>query len=416
MRTRTAGLLAGTALGLAACGQAGAAAGDIDRIDRDLADHPDTVISETAAGFDAFGFALLDELMAGAGEPNVALSPLSAGAALSLILAGAGGQTAGEIADVLGVEEDAPAEGEVGALLLELADTDDVHLALANAVWTTPGYPLTDRFRETATGALGASVDELDLSDVDEVTEIDEWANNRTGGLIDEITEALGLPRGNAVAVLANATHFAGTWSTEFDPDDTRDGTFTRDDGSTVTAELMESDDMPAAVATAEDGDTLLARLPYGEDGRFGFEVLLPADGTPVGEALDGLGDQGWSELSEQASEADGLRVVLPRFTVSSEHDLTGPLHELGMRRAFGNGHDFTPMSLENPFLETVVQKAVVEVDESGTEAAAVTGGVMVESAPMLTEVVVDRSFAFAVRDTATGAALFLGVVDDPGA
>lgn len=138
---------------------------------------------------------------------------------------------------------------------------------------------------------------------------------------------------------------------------------------------------MALAVTVEPDGGLMLARLPYGESQRFGFEVL---------------------------------RVVLPRFAVESEHDLVGPLRALGIERAFGQGSDFTPMSPRKPFLGEVAQKAVIEMDESGTEAAAVTGAVMLESAPAISEVVVDRSFAFAVRDTESGTSLFLGVVDDP--
>ncbi|WP_276319882.1 serpin family protein [Egibacter rhizosphaerae] len=162
-----------------------------------------------------------------------------------------------------------------------------------------------------------------------------------------------------------------------------------------------------------------MARLPYGEheeatDARFGFEVLLPTDEASIAAVLDELSADEWRELSERASRKE-LPVVLPTFDLEAEHDLTAPLKALGIERAWGDGHDFTGMSPNNPWLETVAQKAVIEVDEEGTEAAAVTGGVMAESAPALTEVVVDRSFAFAVRDTENGVPLFLGFVDDPG-
>lgn len=405
--------VAATLVALTACGPADAS-GDVARIDPAVTDHPEPAVAEVAAGFDAFGFALLDELRADSDEPNVVLSPLSAGAALSLVLAGAADETADEIADTLGIASDAPVDGRVGALLVALAEGDDVDLTLANAVWTLPGYPLTDEFRATAGDALGATVDELDLADAGEVDAIDDWADERTDGLVDEITETLGLPDPQAVAVLANATHFAGTWTTEFDPDETHEGEFTRDDGSTVAAELMEADDMDVAVAAEPDDGVMLARLPYGESERFGFEVLVPTDDTPIAEVLDEVDADRWRELSDQAAEEEDLRVVLPRFDVESEHDLVGPLQALGIERAFGQSSDFTPMSPRNPFLGEVAQKAVVEVDESGTQAAAVTGAVMLESAPAISEVVVDHSFAFAVRDTELGVSLFLGVVDDP--
>ena len=148
-------------------------------------------------------------------------------------------------------------------------------------------------------------------------------------------------------------------------------------------------------------------------DARFGFEVLLPTVETPIAEVLDDVGAEQWRELSERAS-LEELPVALPAFDLEAEHDLEDPLRALGIERAWGDGHDFTAMSPANPWLDTVAQKAVIEVDGDGTEAAAVTGGVMAESAPEVTEVVVDRSFAFAIRDTETGVPLFLGIVDDP--
>lgn len=416
---------------LAACGQAGAGgnarsdpspmpadpaapAGDVAGIDRSLADHPPEEVADVAAGFNRFGFGLLDELRAATDAPNVVLSPLSAGAALSLVTAGAAGDTADELAGALGVDAQAPGDGRVGALLVALAEAEGADLTLANAVWTQPDFPLTESFRTAAGDALGATVDELELGDAEQVAAIDRWASQHTDGLVDTITDVLQLPDPKAVAVLANATHFAGTWTTEFDPADTRQAAFTRDDGSTVTAPLMTAEHMNLAMAVDRDADVKLARLPYGESKRFAFEVVVPTDDTPIAEVLADVDASRWRELSQQATPRDDLRVVLPRFAVESTHKLVEPLQALGVRRAFTSDSDFTPMSPANPRLDTVAQKAVVEVDESGTKAAAVTGAVMaVSEGP---EIVIDRSFAFAIRDTTTGANLFVGMVGDPTA
>lgn len=408
---------------LAACAGAGATGGDLDHIDGEIADHSDEAVAEVAAGFDALGFGLLDALRADAeDEPNVVLSPLSAGAALSLVTAGAGDETAEELARALGIDPDAPADGRVGALLLALGETDDVDLTVANALWVLSDYPLTEEFRTAVGEAMGASLHSLDLADADEVAAIDEWVDERTNGLIEEITDGLGSVPGDAVMVLVNATHFAGDWVDAFDPSATREGEFTRDDGSTVQAELMAHDaEDGAEVAVTADPDRglELARLPYGDEadddgGRFGFEVLVPTDDTPIAEALDDIGAEEWRELSEAATVERDLRVVLPRFAVESAHDLSDPLSALGVSQAFSPDSDFTPMSPKDPWLGDVAQKAVIEVDETGTEAAAVTAAEARDSGPQVDEVVVDRSFAFAVRDTHTGAALFLGLVDDP--
>jgi serpin B len=220
---------------------------------------------EVADGFDDFGLALLAELHDPDAEANTALSGLSAGVALSMVLAGAEGETAEEIATALGIEQDAPADGSVSALLASLTGAGDVDLTLANAVWTWPDYPLTEAFRTTITGRLGASLDGLDFADPAAVAAIDRWAADRTDGLVEEITDSLdGVPGEQAVMVLANATHFAGDWLQPFDPDETAPGPFTRDDGETVEAELMHQDAAEVAVVVDADRGLLLARLPYG--------------------------------------------------------------------------------------------------------------------------------------------------------
>lgn len=407
-----------------------AAGGDLARVaaaaDGLAADDAEEAAVEVAEGFDDFGMALLADLHDPDAEANTALSGLSAGVTLSMVLAGAEGEAVEEIAAALGIDESAPADGTVSALLASLAETGDVDLTLANAVWTQPDYPLTEAFRTAVTDQFGASPGELDLADPEAVAAIDEWAADRTDGLVDNITDSLEHVPGEAVMVLANATHFAGDWLEPFDAEKTAPGAFTRDDGETVEADLMRQAEAGVAIAVDRDRGLLLARLPYGaaegddeidpNDARFGFEVLVPTDDTPLAEVLDELDAADWRELSQQAGMAHDLPVTLPRFAVESDHDdLDDALQAQGIEAAYDPARaDFTGMSPADPWLGEVAQKAVVEVDEAGTEAAAVTAAVMATSGPPVDEVVVDRSFAFAVRDTATGASLFTGAVDDP--
>ncbi|QBI18430.1 hypothetical protein ER308_01830 [Egibacter rhizosphaerae] len=272
--TRAAALFSAAALLASACGSGtGAPAeagpvGDVEDIDRSrLADVDAERTSRLAEGIDAFGFALLDELRDdGAGgeddDAGTVLSPVSAAALLVLLLPGAEGETAEEIAAALHTDVDAVTDGQVGGLLLDLATAPDVDLTLANAAWFTPDYPVEGDYREEIRATLGASIDELDLGDADDVEEIDAWAEERTDGLVDEISDALGLPRANAVAVLANATHFAGDWTDQFDPDDTAAGPFTRDDGAEVTTDLMHHDEADVFVAADHERDLVPGPSP----------------------------------------------------------------------------------------------------------------------------------------------------------
>ncbi|TDD66716.1 serpin family protein [Jiangella aurantiaca] len=353
-----------------------------------------------------FGFDLLGQLTDG--TQNTVTSPVSAAALLAMVLAGAGGQTADEMATVLHLDDSR--DVRVGALLRELADTDDVTLSVANALWAQQGYPFEENYLAFARDSFGATIDNADLGSQETADEIDAWVRDQTEDRIDGIAADLGLPSGDAVLVLLNAVYFLGTWTTQFDPNETRDEPFRLADDSTADVPLMHRTEVDLPVAQ-RDGYRML-RLPYGEDERYAMEILLPDDGSGVPQLLASLDAAEWAAAVGELQEQHLRELALPRFELEWKAELTKPLRSLGMDSAFGGG-DFTPMSPENPFLATVVQKTYIRVDEAGTEAAAVTGGVMAESAGG-NSFRVDRPFAFTISDSQTGTILFLGTVTDP--
>ncbi|TDC51262.1 serpin family protein [Jiangella ureilytica] len=352
-----------------------------------------------------FGFDLLGQLTDG--TENTVTSPVSAAALLAMVLAGAGGQTADEMAGVLHLDD--ARDVRVGALLRELADTDDVTLSVANALWAREGYPFEDDYLAFTRDSYGATVDDADLGSQQTADEIDAWVRDQTEDRIDGIAEDLGLPNADAVLVLLNAVYFLGTWTTQFDPGDTREERFTLADGESAMVPLMHLTDVDVPVAV-RDGYQML-RLPYGEDERYAMEILLPDHGVELPQLLASLDAAEWTAATGALTEQTISDVALPRFELEWDADLNDALVALGMGSAFGGG-DFTPMSPENPFLDVVVQKTYIRVDEAGTEAAAVTGGVMTESAGQTFRV--DRPFAFTISDGETGTILFLGAVTDP--
>ncbi|WP_053206001.1 serpin family protein [Jiangella muralis] len=402
-----AGVLAGGLLATA-CGTAAAPdpepTGDPASL-RLVADLDPADATAVGTSVNQFGFDLLAQV--GDGTQNTVTSPVSAAALLAMVLAGAGGQTAEEMAAVLHLDDSR--DVRVGALLRELADTDDVTLSVANALWAREGYPFEDNYLAFARDAFGATVDDADLASQETADEIDAWVRDQTEDRIDGIAADLGLPNGDAVLVLLNAVYFLGTWTTQFDPADTRDGGFRLTDGTTATVPFMHLTHQPLPVAQ-RDGYQML-RLTYGEDERYAMEILLPDDGVDLPRLLSSLDAAEWAAAVGALQVREVSELALPRFELEWKADLNDPLRALGMDSAFGGG-DFTPMSPENPFLDVVVQKTYLRVDEAGTEAAAVTGGVMRESAGETFRV--DRPFAFTISDSQTGTILFLGAVADP--
>ena len=407
-RSRIVSCVAATALLLAACGgnaPSQEAVGDEISVALAGSLSPEEAAA-AAAGVNAFGF----ELHGAVAEPgqNTVTSPLSASVLLAMVAAGAGGDTAEEMVEVLRLEEGR--DTRYAALLSDLTDTEDVTLSIANSLWAAEGYPFEDDYVGFVQDTFGATLDEVDLGAQQSADRIDEWVEDRTAGLIEDIAEDLDLPDSQAVLVLLNAVYFLGSWTATFDEAETRDAPFTLADGSQVEVPTMHRTDPEVETADGE-GFTML-RLPYGDDERFGMEVLLPDEDVPLDDLLGQLDAATWQQTVDQLASSTPSQLALPRFELEWDANLNDTLQDLGIVSAFGGG-DFTPMSPANPFLDTVVQKTYIRVDEEGTEAAAVTGGVMDESAgppPLL----VDRPFAFTVSDSETGTILFLGTVHDP--
>jgi len=303
----------------------------------------------------------------------------------------------------------------VGALLATLADTDEVTLSVADALWADSGVPFEDDYLTYVRRTFGATVKQDDLGSAHAAQAIDAWADKNTKGRIKEIAADLGLPNSDAVLVLLNAVYFLGEWTTPFEPGATRPEPFTLPGGERVTVPTMHLMGKSFGY-TQRDGYRML-RLPYGEDGRYGMEFLLPDDGTTLSTVLDSLDAQQWRAAVDSLTEQPIDELALPRFELRWKGELNEPLQRLGMPTVFSGRADLRPMTPLSGSLAMVVHKTYIRVDEHGTEAAAITGAV-VESAGRLDPTVfrVDRPFAFTISDQQTGAILFLGSVTDPRA
>jgi serpin B len=357
-----------------------------------------------------FGFDLFGQLATG--DENAVTSPLSAAVLLAMVLAGAGGDTAEAMAEALHLND--PRDVRVGELLAQLAGSDDVTLSVANALWADPEIPFEDDYVGFVTDGFGATLENADLGSPGTAEAIDAWADQQTEGRIDAIAEDLGLPNPDVALVLLNAVYFLGEWTTQFDPDDTTDQPFTFTDGTEADVPLMQLLGQELAYAQ-RDGYQLL-RLPYGEQGRYGMEVLLPDPDSGLPELLDTLDLAEWQAAVGSLSLQTVDEVALPRFELEWGEQLNESLEQLGMSLALDPSRaDFTAMSPADLYLDQVVQKTYIRVDEQGTEAAAVTGGGMgITSLQPQVVFRADRPFAFTISDAETGTILFLGAVADP--
>jgi serpin B len=360
-------------------------------------------------------FELFLKLYQAAPGENVITAPLSISAMLAMLLEGARGQTAEELAGVLKLDTGSKAPADFGRLLQYVAEEpESLKLVTAAAVWPDKGYPVKDQFAETMKGEFGAGVEALELSSPNAAETIDKWVKDKTAGRIEKMSDALNLPNPYTVMVLINAIYFKGSWTHEFEVEDTEPAPFTLADGTEVEVPMMaQKEDFQFGEA---DRFRML-RLPYGEEERFAMDILLPEEGYPLGDFTADLSRDSWSGAVSSLAESE-VDLQLPRFELRyrAVEKLTSSLMELGMPLAFSKDSDFTGISPEDPWVGTIAHKTYVRVDEKGTEAAGTTATGMTGAAPGETAVsfTVDRPFAFVISDTESQAILFMGLIADP--
>jgi len=361
------------------------------------------------------GLEIFNYLTAARPQENVFISPLSIALALQMTAHGAAGATWDAMAGAMSLSGLARAEVAGGNLTLrdELLKADaKVRLDIANSLWLRQGVKLQKQFAADCGKYYQASVTTLDFARPDAVTTINDWVAKNTGGRIRQAVSQL-LPA--EILVLVNAIYFKGSWTKAFDPKLTAPRDFHLASGNAAQRRMMrregefryKSDETMQAVA-----------LPYGA-GRMNMYLFLPNDGDGMGGLINHVERDGASLLFDGFAEKKG-EVVLPQFKIEFEQSLNKVLKQLGMGAAFNSAADFSGMVVPpgTAAISDVLHKTFVEVNEEGTEAAAVTVVKMLATAMPRPEeefsFVCDHPFLCAIRDDVTGSILFIGAIFDP--
>ena len=369
-------------------------------------------VRKVAAANTVFGLKLLGKLAQEKPKENVFFSPFSISQALTLALNGSGGATRQQIASTLGLSGMPPASVNAanGLLLPSLRNPEEkVTLSIGNALWADKGIKLNPDFQSRCSKFYDAQTAVLDFSSPAAATRINGWVSKETHGKITSIVTPGALKQ--SPAVLTNAVYFHGTWSRVFEAHDTHDEPFKLGADAKKIVPMMSQTSRFSYLQTAQ---FQAVRLPYGQ-GRVAFYVFLPKSVDGLNGFVKSATPARWSAWIAKMKPMY-LQVVLPKFKASQDIVLNKPLAELGMGSAFRVGADFRPMGLANGYIGSVIHKAVLNVDEEGTTAAAATG-IMMTGAAMLPPPVtikVDHPFFCAIRDDATGEVLFAGAIRDP--
>lgn len=337
---------------LAGCGSDG----NDDRVgvDPDPGDTRSTqAVRETAMTVNRIGFDVHIQLLKA--NENTVTSPVSLASLLGMLAAGADGAASADLNARLGLTSST--DTRIGGLMAALGATSDVTLDVANSIWTNDGVKLLAPYQTFVHDTYRAEATSVPLGTPRGADAIDAWVKRATNDKIDKMADALGLPDPDAVTVLLNAGYFKGTWTTEFDPANTRPMPFSLADGSKLDVPMMSLAGEKDPWETASSATFSLLRLPSGRDGRFAMELLVPSDVVDIADFMKRLDFDEWQATRSRLSPG-AVAVSLPRFTTKWQSDLNESL---------------TPVPFE-----------------------------------------VDRPFAFAITDRTTGATLFLGAINDP--
>jgi serine protease inhibitor len=361
-----------------------------------------------------FAFKLFAELAQQSRGRNIFISPTSIALALSMTYNGARGETRRAISHALELGEMQPDDlNRANAGLSQSLQQLDpqVHLAIANSLWARAGLAFKPDFTRRNQEFYQAQIEQLDFADPRAPATINAWVKQNTNGKIERIVDQINR---DALLFLINAIYFKGAWARQFDQRLTKDAPFTLLDGRPKQLPLMSQS---GKYRYYEGQGFQSASLPYG-GGRLSMYVFLPDQRSSLEAFTQELNRKRWDEWMPRYRETEG-RIALPRFKLEYETTLNDALQALGMAIAFSSRADFGDMCSSEPHVcvDEVKHKTFVEVNEQGTEAAAVTSVGMMRASfsPQRTfSMIVDRPFFCAIRDNQTGTILFMGSIVEP--
>lgn len=340
---------------------------------------------------------------------NVFVSPYSATSAIGMLNVGAAGETQTGIAKVLGMSGSSSAKitSELKKLRIALTNTGGSEFIDYNSVWLSKAFKAKASFVLTNRAAFKTQVSYLDFSSPEAPEKINSWVSLKTKGKITSIVDKL-QPANKAV--LVNAIYFKGAWQKQFDPAETQQKPFFLSPNKSKEVAMMSQH---GRYRYFENELLQVVQLPY--KGNQAMYVFLPK-----GENQDFLKDftaKNWIAWKSSFAFKEGS-IQLPRFRLEYKKDLTPELSRMGMASAFSpSSANFSKLSTTQTFISAMLQKTFVEVNETGTEAAAVTGATMsvtsIAAEPPF-NFNANKPFQFLIRDEGTGAILFMGSIANP--
>ena len=346
---------------------------------------------------------LLSEACRQMDKENICLSPLSAQLAMSMIVNGAEGDTKKEICETMQFGDDTNTRSRE---LLDNLDDKYCEVKIANSIWIKEAFGVKQEFIDTNKVYFDALVERVKFNG-GTVERVNGWCKENTNGRIPSILDRF---NESDRMLLINALYFKAAWDKPFKEEDTTEKMFTTEKGEKIKVptmmmrsnELFYKDDVLAITSK---------RLQFG----YNMLFVLPNEGVKCDEVAEHLAKNLDTYLKNMT--VYNLTLSLPKFTSEFGGSLKPLLEKLGIRRAFDRRAEFKGVSDEQLYISDIMQKTFIDVNEKGTEAAAVTAmmcGLFATRPPEAEILTFDRPFIYAIVKESNNEVMFTGKVGNP--
>ena len=363
-----------------------------------------------------FSFNLLAQVASDDENENVVLSPLSASMLLGMLMNGADGETLAQMQAVTGFGSDVAIE-DINAYYRQLIDVlpaldKYTNVNLANGIWAHEKFPVRETFVEACKKNFDAEAKNVPTFMDDKVLEeINKYAAKHTNNRIKKVIDKSMVSDATVMALL-NALYFKSEWAQKFKKSDTKKQSFTTLNGKKIQTDMMYNG---AEWNYGRGEDYQLVELPYQGDA-YCADIILPAEGIDIRTWTKSLNAERWQEMVDRIYSTE-VTLLMPKFSLNYRRSLAGDLQALGITDAFDEQQaNFSRLSEMRTFINLFLQYTFMQVDEEGTEAAAVTVATMdlTTAASLPKQLTIDRPFLFVIREREYGTILFTALIGHP--
>lgn len=339
-------------------------------------------------------------------EENYMVSPVSLTLALGMLYNGAGGNTKTIMGETLGFSNFS--SEELSKVNYEISNAlEGDFLQIANSNWIDKKFLVKENFIHLNKTYYNAEIRTEDFSEPQTVHKINTWVDEKTNHKIDKIIDAI---PSNAVMYLINAIYFKATWKYQFDPKLSQKGPFYIQPNHFKMVDMMslESD----TILYLKNNTFSSVILPYKGE-KYSMTLLQPNKDNKISTIIEVLNTNNWLKWKNKY-KSKKLKITLPKFKFAYEKQLNNELSNLGLENIFENPN-LNGISNSSLTVSSVLQKTYIDVNEKGTEAAAVTS-VTIEttSASSIPLMIFNKPFLFIIREKETGTICFMGKIGNP--